>query len=427
MKQGNTVNRMIALLLLAAVLFYLGMSAWTSLREPFSTFLSYTWSVDDTVECTGYVVREETVLTGGSGLVDLLPQEGEKVAKGETVALLYQSEAGLDRRQTLQALTMEREQLQYSLQHLNSGGGDAAQLSQEVIESIVNLRASVAAGELNKLEEQVMSLRYLVYRRDLTYENTDAALTLTESIQNIDQQISGLRAQSVQDTAVVSAHASGVFSGQADGYEELLTPDMLDTMTLGDLRTVQAQRPQAPVGAVGKLITDAEWYFVCPLSREDASRLTEGGTVKVRFSLAWAGEVEMTVERIGDPENGQNLVVLSTDRYLSDTTLLRQQTVELVFSTKSGIRVPKAAIRVGTMTQTDPDTKEETQVNVTCVYALIGTQAELKPVKVLVQGDDYCLVEGIPPQKTSDARKILRAGDEIIVAAEDLFDGKVVR
>ena len=117
MKQGSAVIRSITLLLLAAVLLYLGVSAWNSLRVPFSTFLSYSWSVDDTVECTGYVVREETVLTGGSGLVDLLPNEGEKVAKGELVAMIYQSEAGLDRQQAHQSLLLEREQLQYALHH----------------------------------------------------------------------------------------------------------------------------------------------------------------------------------------------------------------------------------------------------------------------------------------------------------------------
>ena len=48
-------------------------------------------------------------------------------------------------------------------------------------------------------------------------------------------------------------------------------------------------------------------------------------------------------------------------------------------------------------------------------------------MEVLVQRDDYCLVEGILSESANEARKILRAGDEIIVAAEDLFDGKVVR
>ena len=425
-KEGIAISRIVTCVLLLAVLIYLAGAAWMSLQEHFSTFLSYTWAVDDTAECTGYLVREETVLAGSGGIVDLLPDEGEKVARGETVALVYQSEAGFGRRQTLQALALEREQLQYALQHLE-GGGDTAQLSRQVIEAIVDLRASVSAGNLHALEEQTMSLRSLVYRRELTYEDTDAAASLAASIQELDRQIAALRSQAAQDTAAVTAQVSGVFSGEADGYEELLTPDMLEDLTPAGLRAVDLQRPQAPAGAIGKLVTGNRWYFVCMTPQDTAARLTEGRSVTVRFSTDWSGEVDMTVERISDNENGQVLTVFSSDRYLSNTTLLRRQTVELVFGTQTGIRVPKAAIRVDVQTQTDPDTGRETQVNVTGVYALVGSQAEFKPVKVLEQGEDYCLVEGIPSQRTSEAKKTIRAGDEIIVAAEELFDGKVVR
>ena len=134
--------------------------------------VSYAYTVDDAVECTGFVVREETVLAGTGGIVDLLPEEGEKVARGETVALVYQSEAGLDRKQQIQALTLEREQLQYVLAQ-SAAGGDTAQLSQQVIGAIVALRSSVAAGDLTGLEEETMSLKSLVYKREYTYGEGD--------------------------------------------------------------------------------------------------------------------------------------------------------------------------------------------------------------------------------------------------------------
>ena len=78
-----------------------------------------------------------------------------------------------------------------------------------------------------------------------------------------------------------------------------------------------------------------------------------------------------------------------------------------------------------TETVTDEETGEESQVSVTGVYALVGAQAEFKPVTVLAEEEGYCLVKPEPP--ADGARKILRAGDEIILTAEELFDGKVVR
>ena len=88
MKQGKLINRIMMLVLLAAVVVYLAASAWRSFRDPYTFVMSYAYTVDDSLEATGFLVREETVLSGGGGTVELLPEEGEKVARGETVALL---------------------------------------------------------------------------------------------------------------------------------------------------------------------------------------------------------------------------------------------------------------------------------------------------------------------------------------------------
>lgn len=122
MKQGTLINRIVMLLLLAAVLVYLGVSAWRSFRDPYTLVLSYAYTVDDSLEATGFLVREERVLASPGGIVDLLPEEGEKVSRGETVALLYQNDSGLARKEELQSLTMEKEQLQYALERTQSGG-----------------------------------------------------------------------------------------------------------------------------------------------------------------------------------------------------------------------------------------------------------------------------------------------------------------
>ena len=117
------------------------------------------------------------------------------------------------------------------------------------------------------------------------------------------------------------------------------------------------------------------------------------------------------------------MVVLSTDRYLSDTTLLRRQTVELVFDSQEGIRVPSEAVRVVEQTVTDGETGEERRELITCVFVLVGQQAERKPVTILEQLEDFALVV---PAGDASAREALRAGDEIILSAVELADGDVI-
>lgn len=424
MKQGSLNAKIIMLLLLAAVAVCLGAAAWRSFRDPFTTVVSYSYTVDDSLEATGFLARQEQVLTNTGGVVELLPQEGEKVAKGGTVALVYQDSSGLERREQLQQLEMEKEQLEYALERTGAGGGDASQLTDQVLDAIAELRAAVAGRDLTELERQSMDLKSLVYKREYAYGGTgeESADAIQAALDEVDSQISSLSSQAAQSTQSITASQSGIFSGYVDGYESLLTPEVLETVTPAQLDDLAGQASEEDQTAVGKLITDSTWYFACALPQEDAERLVEGRSVTVRFSRDWSGEVDMTVERVGEPEDGRCAVVLSTDRYLSETTLLRRQTVELVFQSVTGVRVPKQALRVAEQTVTDEETGEESTVQVTGVYTLVGEQVEFKPVTVLEQGDTFVLVEA-----AGSGRAALQPGDVVVVAAEDLYDGKVIQ
>lgn len=426
MKQGSLNARIIMLLLLGAILLTIGVSAWNSLREIYPTVLAYTYTVSDSMEATGFLVRQESVLTGQGGTVELLPDEGEKVSRGETVALFYQSDDGLTQRQTLQQLLLEQEQLEYALAQAG-GSSDSAQLSTRVADAIADLRGAASSGDLTGLERQTLELKSLIYKHSYTFnQEGDSTAALQASLDEVNTQIQTLTAQASQSTSRVTASQSGVFSGLVDGYESLITPDMLDSITPSQLEQLARQTPTENTSAIGKLITNSTWYFACTLPEEDAERLVEGRTITVRFSRDWSGEVDMEVERLSDPENGKVLVVLSADKFLSDTTLLRRQTVELVFDTVSGIRLPKEALRVEQQTVTDPDTEEEKQVSVTGVYALVGQRAEFKEVTVLAEEDDYILVKAASTETPTQEKKALRAGDKIIISSGELYDGKVI-
>lgn len=426
MKQGSLNARIIMLLLLGAILLTIGVSAWNSLREIYPTVLAYTYTVSDSMEATGFLVRQESVLTGQGGTVELLPDEGEKVSRGETVALFYQSDDGLTQRQTLQQLLLEQEQLEYALAQAG-GSSDSAQLSTRVADAIADLRGAASSGDLTGLESQTLELKSLIYKHSYTFnQEGDSTAALQASLDEVNTQIQTLTAQASRSTSRVTASQSGVFSGLVDGYESLITPDMLDSITPSQLEQLARQTPTENTSAIGKLITNSTWYFACTLPEEDAERLVEGRTITVRFSRDWSGEVDMEVERLSDPEDGKVLVVLSADKFLSDTTLLRRQTVELVFDTVSGIRLPKEALRVEQQTVTDPDTEEEKQVSVTGVYALVGQRAEFKEVTVLAEEDDYILVKAASTETPTQEKKALRAGDKIIISSGELYDGKVI-
>lgn len=425
MKQGTVITRIMIVLMFFMVCAYLLFSALRSLDDRTYTVTTYAHTVDDAVEATGLLIRAETVVTGqAAAIVDVLPDQGEKVRAGAAVAYLYQDESALDRRRQLRTLTLEQEQLKYALQ--GQDGTDAGRLDQSIVDAMVSLRTSAAYGDLTGLEEQSLSLKSLVIRHG--YANNAGVDELSAAITALDGQIQALQSASALDTTIVYAPCSGTFSAMADGYESTLYPDMLETLTAAGLKQLMTQDPTAPAGAVGKLITNSKWYLATTVSPEVAERLVAGRSVRVRFSRDWSGEVSMKIERVDEAQDGACLVVLSSTRNLADTSMLRKQTVDIVFNSLEGIRVPKKAVRTENRAVTDPETGETTTKQVIGVYVLTAAQAEFKAVEILADDGDYYLVKAVLPDVPTDnqLKTAFRAGDQVIVSSDELYDGKVM-
>ena len=79
--------------MLAVVLaVYLGFYVWDTFREPCTTPFVYAYTRNGSVETDGLIVRQEQVLPGAQGSLDVTRGEGEKVGKGQTVALVYRDD-----------------------------------------------------------------------------------------------------------------------------------------------------------------------------------------------------------------------------------------------------------------------------------------------------------------------------------------------
>ena len=421
MKESTLATKIMIGLLCAGVLVYLSLYLLLGFQEELATTTAYTYSVNQGAEATGVLVREERVLSGSGGYVELVPSEGEKTAAGDAVALVYSDASALSTQQAIQTLRAEIEQLQYALS-TGTQSVDVSRLDGQVVSSIVSLRALAASGDLSDLEDSALNLRTMVFQRDYAYGDTGAAQDISQLIADKQSQLSTLNTCLSQVAQSIYAPVPGIFSGQVDGCESL-TPDLLDALTAQQLSAWMdtAAAPAAPEpNAIGKLITNSTWYFAALLPGGDQLQLTQGNTYTVSFSSDFYGNVDMTLERIV-PGEEQTLAIFSAHSHLSDTTLLRVQTVDVVTDTVEGIRVPRRALRVETedMEQEDGSVKQQ---NTYVVYTVVGRQAERKEVEVVYTGDTFYLLRPVDDSSTR-----LRAGDEVILNTSDIYDGKVVR
>lgn len=412
MKQGTLVTRVVILTLFAAVLAYLGFTVWQGLSEPYQLVTTYTYQMDDGLALDGVVVRRETVIEGRSDLSEILPQEGEKVASGAAVALVYQNATAMQDRRESKELRLQLEQLNYAMRR-NDSLGDANKLDSQLVTTLAELKTSASNGELSGLEEQGLDLRSLVLKRtgDLT-TNAQSLSALQQAAAGLEARLKALNNSSGQLTRYVTVDQSGIFSGLADGYEERLYPDMLDGLTVGQLDQLLQSGTEPSQTAIGKLITGSTWYFATSVDDASAKRLEEGKKYTLAFTGDFGKEVSMKLERLGSSEGGRRMAVFSSDRYLSQVTLTRMCTATLIFERFSGVRVPNKALRVRT---------NDDGTTTLGVYTLVGRQAEFKSVEIVREGEDFYLLRG-----TATNRKVLRPGDTVILSNQELYNGKVI-
>lgn len=419
MKQGKPVITVAIAAIAVALVIYFGFYVAKVFSEPYTTALAYTYTSNDSAEAVGILVRQETVLPAQTGIVDVTRSEGEKVGVGQSVAQVYRDSQAQTNQADLEALADQIQLLEYSS---DSGGVDsAAKLDENILQAVTALHAASGVGDYNQLEDQVRTLKSTVLKRGYVYGNGLGAEELSQKLNDLKSQYAALKQQTSSSTSSVRAPQSGVFSTLVDGYETAVTPQTVFQLTPSSLSALLAGQGKEAGGGMGKLITSTRWYFAAALPVSVAERLKEGSTATLRFSGDFDQDIDMRVDQVGQAEGDKSVAVFSTDRYLSQTTLLRQQTAELIFNSWSGLRIPKQALRMEKSTYTDKETGQEVQNNRLGVYALLGGRAEFKTVEVVTEGDDYYVV-----RSTTDESDALRAGDEVIVRATELYDGQLL-
>ena len=423
MKNNSLGTKLLMTAVTLALVLYFGVQAVNYFSDPLTTTLAYTYQVEESVSLSGWVVRQERLLEDASGgLLRLQREEGERVAVGGTVARVYADQDSLDRQEEMEALELRIQQLQY-VQEAEDGVEVAQKLDQQIRRSVADYRAALTAGRLNDAEKRGAELRAQVLKREYTVSDTE---DVDARLKELQAELKSLKSQAEGSVKRITAPVSGLYSAAVDGYETVLQPENLKTLLPSDLTALE---PDGEAQfAVGKLVLGKEWYYVAAIPAASAEQLeklqTRGGALTLRFAKGVERDLPVELVSVSEAENGRCAVVFRGDTYLAQLTLLRQQSAQVLYDAVDGIRVPKEALRIVTTAREQEDgTVEETTA--TGVYAVVGLEARFKPVEILYTGENYVLVASTAASDRETLR--LRPGDEVIITANELADGKVVR
>ena len=403
MKQGRTYLNIVVVVIAVAVVLYFGLSILHTSNDGYTTYRAVVYEVGDGITTSGFVVRDETVITSGENIVVLSRREGERVGANQTVAYSYTTREAQEIQLEIDELESRLAQLQYAYSY-SGADAEAANLDAEIVSTMNQTAVYVNRRSLDFASGSADQLKSYVLRRFVSAENADG---IWDQIVQTKARLEELYEKNQTASSQITTPVSGYFSGVVDGYEGVLNSTMLGAMTVEKFDQIPNQAAKVTAQQIGKLVTGTLWYYVTVVNTEDVTSCEAGDVYPVHFAYDFYDDVEMTVIRMGEDENGKRVLVLGASKFIQNTVSLREQSADIVFGVKQGLRIPKEAIHVID--------------GVNGVYVLEGAEAEWKPVTPL-----YYTGESIIVRLDQSSTDNLWPEDEVIITNDEIYDGKVM-
>ncbi len=362
-------------------------------------------TVDDSISTSGWFIRNETITEGtSSNTVKHIVSNGEKVQAEAALAIVYADQSIMDASRRLEEIDAELELLNAAVRSADSYANDNTKTEQQITAQMEQLSTITASGMPIGAADSATELRKLALRRNAS--NLDIG-ELRSQIVALESEKKGLAGKAYGRSTTISAPVSGYFSEVVDGYESILTPEKISGLTPSAFRKLTEQRVSPQHGKMGKVMNGFDWQFAAILDDAATSRLHVGQHVTLKFSQI-ASNVPAMVEAITpDDAHKESLVIFSSTVVNGELVSIRQQNVDIVFSSYTGIKVPVSAITMN----------EKSQIG---VYILTGNMARFKAIDPIYKAPDYYIVQ--KGMTSSD----LVIGDAIITQATGLGDLKVI-
>ncbi|MBQ2241600.1 MAG: hypothetical protein II319_05615, partial [Clostridia bacterium] len=170
-----------------------------------------------------------------------------------------------------------------------------------------------------------------------------------------------------------------------DGYEAVFDPALLKNITFGEFAELTEKTPADTSGCVGKMLDDPKWYFCLPFDSENARGFEQGRDYNITFNDNGGKTLSMTLERLvldlddhdEDGDRAEALLIFSTSEIPRGFVYRRTQDVSIEYASYHGYRIPLSSVRY--------------YDGMTGVYTLGGGYVLFRQIKVIFEGDGYCI------------------------------------
>lgn len=374
--------------------------------NPLKTEPAELYTFEDYIQSTGIYIREErTVSYSGSGVINYIYSDGEKLAKNSVIAEIYASQNDLAVQLRIDELSEQISVLQDAEKLVGSDNSQLEAFSNQIYENHTKMVQYILDGDYISAADMKSDYLNLQSKRQIVNgTTTDYAAKITE----LQNEITALSAQISSRPTDLTLQDTGYFVSTTDGYENILTYDSILDLTEEKINDIiKTPNIESSSTVIGKIVSDYKWRMVCIVPADNTLGIYEGAVLNVRIGNE-VSIVKATVEDMNDLPSGNRLLTLGFDVFNQDLVRNRTAQIKIMFDEYSGIRIPSAAVHFD----------EEENMG---VFIKLGVTVYFVQIDMIRTEGDYILV-----RDTTDKDGYLSLYDSVIVEGTDLYDGKIV-
>lgn len=398
-------------LLSAFVIVYIIIQLVSGLTTDVSYEYALTSTVDDTLEKTAYIIRNEKVLYAETeGILNYSVSESERIGSSQLIATVFSDEQGIEISSQIKKIDDKIAILKRSFVDTSYLTSNVSKIDTKIYNSLMKIRNSVLTNNL-ELSEQ--------YQEDLII-NFNKRQYITSGQETIDDQIAALEnkkselvAQFQNPTSTVYAKDSGYFSTLLDGYETIYTPEKIKSMSVDSFNELITETNISYEGnAIGKIITDFDWYTLCLVSQKEAAELTLNQSYPITFLFSSGYQLHGILEKKITQTNLDSVVlVFRIEEVPVGFDYTRMQTIRIILDSQEGISFPRSALRYSD--------------GIPGVYVVSGNSVGFKKIDVIYSTESLYFSD--EKSITDDPNKeYLTKFDRVITKGKNLYVGKVL-
>ena len=389
-------NKVVAFIMATALILLLFYNVYMHFENEDKTQLAIMGTIETSVPVVGYVVRDEVVLVPDDGrVISSVKTNGERVAKGELVALVYNNEIDYETRARLADINEQIEKLK-ELKGQTSESETSGKFDSKIRTYVGNLIVNAHKGQGGGLFDATVQLED-AFSAKLASKSDDvntAIKQLQEEKTQIEQSVAGEKSN-------VYASQAGVYLTAFDGYEGMFDYEKVLDITPSFLKSVDSVAAKASNGGAVKIADNFQWYFVANVESKKLTAEKPGNTVHLRLEDNSEEDIEVKIAAISPEEKGKSTVVLKGSTYVKQMFLKNKLEAELVLDASEGLKVSKDAVKVVD--------------GVKGVYIIKKGAYAFREVDILANDDEYVIIE----RNLSTDKPHLALYDEVIVRGYD--------